>query len=91
MIIRQAKISDLNNIMRMYDSCVKKMISIGVDQWDETYPDLETIKEDIKSKTYYVALKKNFIVGGVNIDTIQDKTYLAIDWEDKCMCKLIFF
>ena len=83
MIIRQAKISDLNNIMRMYDSCVKKMISIGVDQWDETYPNLETIKEDIKSRTYYVALKKNFIVGGVNIDTIQDKTYLAINWEDK--------
>jgi N-acetylglutamate synthase-like GNAT family acetyltransferase len=83
MIIRKAKISDLNKIIKMYSSCVKKMISVGIDQWDETYPDLKTIKDDINSRTYYIASKNNIIVGGVNIDKIQDRTYLKIDWEDK--------
>ena len=38
MIIRKAEISDLENIMLMYKSCVTGMLKNGIDQWDETYP-----------------------------------------------------
>ena len=38
MTIRQAKISDIDNIMRMYKSCVNGMIEENIDQWDDTYP-----------------------------------------------------
>ena len=33
-------------------------------------------------KTFYILLINNVIIGGVNIDKIQDKTYLNIEWED---------
>jgi GNAT superfamily N-acetyltransferase len=83
MIIRKANKSDLDNIMLMYKSCVKGMLENGIDQWDESYPNAEVIMEDLIAQSYFVALEKGIIIGGINIDHNQDKTYLEIDWEDK--------
>ncbi len=83
MIIRKAEISDLENIMLMYKSCVTGMIANGIDQWDESYPNTGVIIEDLIAQTYFVALENGVIIGGINIDQNQDKTYLTIDWEDK--------
>ena len=83
MIIRKAEILDLDNIMLMYKSCVNGMIKNSIDQWDATYPNAEVIMEDLIAHTYFVALENGVIIGGINIDQNQDKTYLTIDWEDK--------
>ena len=83
MIIRKANKTDLENIMKMYKSCVKGMLENGIDQWDDTYPNTEIINEDLNVGTYYVAEIDETIIGGINIDRNQDDTYLALDWEDK--------
>ena len=83
MIIRKAEISDLENIMLMYKSCVTGMVENGIEQWDDTYPNTEIISEDLNVGTYYVAEMDKTIIGGVNIDKNQDDTYLALDWKDK--------
>ena len=83
MIIRKAEISDLENIMLMYKSCVAGMVENGIDQWDETYPNDEIISEDLNVGTYYVAEMNETIIGGINIDKNQDDTYLSLDWIDK--------
>ena len=83
MIIRKANKTDLENIMKMYISCVKGMIKNGIDQWDDTYPNTEVITQDLEKQSYYVAEIEGKIIGGINIDQNQDKTYLDIDWEDK--------
>ena len=83
MIIRKAEISDLENIMLMYKSCVAGMVENGIDQWDETYPNDEIIIEDLNVGTYYVAQMNETIIGGINIDKNQDDTYLSLDWKDK--------
>ena len=82
MKIRKAKISDLNNIMKMYKSCITGMLNSNIDQWDSSYPNKEIIKKDLKAKTYYVAEIANEIVGGINIDQQQDETYLTVDWKN---------
>jgi ribosomal protein S18 acetylase RimI-like enzyme len=82
MIIRKAEISDLENIMLMYKSCVAGMIANGIDQWDESYPNAEVIMEDLIAQTYFAAIENEIIIAGINIDQNQDDTYLAIDWED---------
>lgn len=80
MIIKKAHVNDLKAIMSMYSSCVKGMIENNIDQWDETYPNSNVIKEDIKAGTYFVAIINKEIIGGINIDQKQDKTYLTIKW-----------
>ena len=83
MIIRKANKEDLENIMKMYKSCVTGMLENGIDQWDDTYPNTEIISEDLNVGTYYVSEMDGAIIGGINIDKNQDDTYLALDWEDK--------
>ena len=83
MIIRKANKTDLDNIMKMYKSCIKGMLENGIDQWDDAYPNTEIISEDLNAGTYYVAEMDETIIGGINIDNNQDDTYLALDWEDK--------
>ena len=83
MKIRRAKIEELDQIMNMYKSCVSGMIEANIDQWDNTYPNHMIISEDIRNESYYILLIDNKIIGGINIDKIQDKTYLDIEWEDK--------
>ena len=82
MIIRKANYKDLKNIMKMFNSCVRGMIKNNIDQWDESYPSVENISNDLNSETYYVAEINDEIVGGINIDQIQDKTYLDVNWKD---------
>jgi len=83
MIIRKANKTDLENIMKMYKSCVTGMLENGIDQWDDSYPNTEIISEDLNVGTYYVAEIDGTIIGGVNIDKNQDDTYLALDWKDQ--------
>ena len=83
MIIRKANKEDLENIMKMYKSCVKGMLENDIDQWDESYPNAEIIMEDLIAQTYFVSLEDGVIIGGINIDKNQDDTYLALDWKDK--------
>ena len=83
MIIRKAEISDLENIMLMYKSCVDGMIKNGIDQWDESYPNTKIIMGDLIAQTYFVVTKNEIIIAGINIDQNQDDTYLALDWKDK--------
>ena len=82
MIIQQARLNELEEIMRMYNSCVSGMIKNNIDQWDETYPNSNVIYEDIKLGSYYICKIDDKIVGGINIDQLQDPTYLDINWKD---------
>ena len=82
MTIRKANKRDLEGIMKMYGSCVKGMIENGIDQWDDTYPNLEIINEDLTNGTYYVSEMDGTIIGGINIDQNQDDTYLTLKWKD---------
>ena len=83
MIIRIAYTKDLQDIMKMYNSCVRGMIAHNITQWDNKYPNQEIILKDLKNKTYFVAEKNNEIVGGINIDKLQDEVYNTIKWNDK--------
>lgn len=83
MIVRKAKTNDLDDIMMVYKSCVKGMIDLGIDQWDESYPNKTIISDDIKEQNYYVGIDNNEIIAGIKIDNQQDPTYLTIEWEDK--------
>ena len=83
MMIRKAKINELDEIMNMYASCVDGMQKANIDQWDSTYPNTKIISEDIRNKSFYIFLINDKIIGGINIDKIQDKTYLDIEWKDK--------
>ena len=83
MKIRKAQKKDLENIMKMYKSCVKGMIKNGITQWDSKYPNLDIISLDVNAETFYIAEIEQEIIGGINIDQNQDIAYLDIKWKEK--------
>jgi len=82
MKIRKANLEDIDNIMHMYNSCVRGMIDEGINQWDSTYPNKQIILNDIKYSTFFVVEINKEIVAGINIDKNQDYTYKSIKWCD---------
>jgi ribosomal protein S18 acetylase RimI-like enzyme len=59
------------------------MIDLGIDQWDESYPNRKIIQNDLEEQNYYVAILDEEIIAGIKIDQVQDPTYLNINWKDK--------
>ena len=49
MKITLATTENLDAIMEMYNSCVQGMLALGIDQWDESYPNRTIIEQDLKA------------------------------------------
>ncbi|MBQ3260539.1 MAG: GNAT family N-acetyltransferase [Alistipes sp.] len=49
MILRTAKISDIDTICRIIDEAQAQMARLGIDQWQNGYPDRSSIEADILS------------------------------------------
>lgn len=63
MIFRQATLGDLPEIMPMFDDAVTRMLREGKQQWNESYPALPHIMDDIKSAAGYVMTDSSGVVG----------------------------
>ena len=74
MKITLATTENLDAIMEMYNSCVQGMLALGIDQWDENYPNRTIIEQDLKEGCYYIGIIDNEIVAGMRVDNIQDPT-----------------
>ena len=53
-MIRKAVLSDLKNVFDIYLKAIEKLRSLGIEQWDDIYPDLDTIKNDIERGEMYI-------------------------------------
>ena len=83
MKITLATPENLDAIMEMYNSCVQGMLALGIDQWDESYPNRTIIEQDLKEGCYYIGVLDHEIIAGMRVDKIQDPTYLNVNWTDK--------
>lgn len=79
-MIRKALISDIPTILLICASCAKHMISMGIYQWNEFYPNEDAFKKDIQRQELYVYQIEDKIIGCVVISTHMDKEYEEISW-----------
>jgi ribosomal protein S18 acetylase RimI-like enzyme len=78
--IRPANPCDLQEVMVLYKKCTVKMNQSGLFNWHDSYPDLETISNDIDTRTLYI-LEKDGIQGAVALNSDQPPEYRDIKWE----------
>ena len=79
-MIRQAKLSEIQEILSMTRSCGQKMIAEGVFQWNEHYPNIEAFQKDIKRNELFVFTSEEKIIGCIVISSEKDKEYDDISW-----------
>lgn len=75
MIFRKATESDINGIMKIIKQAQDYFKENGIDQWQNNYPNTETIKDDIKDEYGYVLEDNGQIVGTVAVSFAGEKTY----------------
>lgn len=78
MEFRKAKESDMNNIMEIIKQAQDYFKAQEIDQWQNNYPNIETIQKDIKDGYGYVLLKDYQIVGTVALSFDGEITYQNI-------------
>ena len=77
-------INEAEEIFKIYEQCRRSMQAAGIFQWQNEYPALENIKQDIEDKTLYgyyeQETKNDKCLGAVRISTFQDEEYKEIYW-----------
>lgn len=67
--------TDANCILNIIKQAQYYFKEQGINQWQDNYPNFETVKNDIKSKNGYVLLKGNDVIGTVVVIFDGDKNY----------------
>lgn len=80
MQILKAGITHLQDITALISACRTTLLNKGIHQWDEYYPDTETIRHDINQGELYIAAIAGEVVGGVTLNRNQDPEYSQITW-----------
>ncbi|NQY06334.1 MAG: GNAT family N-acetyltransferase [Flavobacteriaceae bacterium] len=80
MEIVKAKEQDINHLLDITQACAKHMISTGIYQWNEQYPNRAAFEQDIHMGQLYVLKNEDQIKGCIVVSTIMDEEYKEIDW-----------
>lgn len=75
MEFRKAVESDIESIMNIFNQAKAYMKEQGIAQWDDSYPNSEIVKNDIKDEVGYVLVKDNNVVGTVVVIFGEEKSY----------------
>lgn len=78
--IRPAIPSDLEEILEIYKACTLKMNAAGLHNWHSSYPDKQTIMNDILEAALYL-IETDKIHGAVTLNDDQPPEYKDIKWE----------
>ncbi|NLY68095.1 MAG: GNAT family N-acetyltransferase [Tissierellia bacterium] len=75
MEFRKAKESDIDSIMNIIKQAQDYFKEAGIDQWQNNYPNIETIKNDIEKGYGYVLVNDGEVVGTVAVSFDGERTY----------------
>ena len=78
MEFRRAVEDDINSIMKIIKQAQDYLKEQGVNQWQNNYPNFETIKNDIMNQYGYVLLKDLHVIGTVAVSFDGEKNYQSI-------------
>ena len=78
MKFRRAVNTDINDIINIIRQAQSYFKEVGIYQWQDNYPNVETISNDIDNKNSYVLLKDNNIVATAAVSFDEEKTYDSI-------------
>ncbi|AOR24167.1 GNAT family N-acetyltransferase [Clostridium taeniosporum] len=78
MQFRKSIEKDINSIMKIINQAQQQLKEQCVDQWQNNYPNVDTIMEDIKKGYSYVLLEDEEIIATVAISFDGEETYNII-------------
>ena len=80
MDIRKATTEDIDAILSITSACAARMISKGILQWSEEYPNKEVFENDLSKNWLYVVVESNKTIGSITITPEMDEVYKSVKW-----------
>ncbi len=80
MTIRPATPDDAPELLALVRDCVTAMRAAGIEQWDEVYPNNESIARDIAAGTLDVLEEDGVILACITLDQQFDPLWQGMDW-----------
>jgi ribosomal protein S18 acetylase RimI-like enzyme len=77
---RMADGSDLQNVLTLYSGAIRKMRGEGIDQWDELYPDGETLSADIEKREMLLLTQGGEAISATVVNGEQLPEYESVGW-----------
>ena len=81
MNIRKAELMDIGKVIVIYKNAIKAMIDSNLDQWDDIYPAIKILEQDITANQMYVGIIDDKIVSAVVANTEFDEEYKNGRWK----------
>lgn len=78
---RRAGTDDLDALVALYGAAAQDMREKGIDQWDEYYPDQETLTEDVESGDMTLGLLDGALACAYVVNREYDPEYELGAWE----------
>ena len=79
MILRPTKIEDISRVIDIINQAKTYFKNNDIDQWQDGYPNEETIKRDIEKNEAYVLVDEDQIVGTCMVTINGETSYNRID------------
>ena len=79
-MISKGELHELDTILELTRACGKHMRDNGIDQWDENYPDRDSLLNDLNTETLFAYRENSVILGIVVLNESQDEEYAEIKW-----------
>jgi ribosomal protein S18 acetylase RimI-like enzyme len=80
LMIRKAELKDLASIKKLTEACALSMQEKGIFQWNEHYPSLEKLREDISREELFVLEENEELQGMIVLSPIMDEEYIPVEW-----------
>lgn len=80
LVVRKATSADAAALLQLVRDCVAGMRVAGIEQWDEVYPNAETIARDIEAGTLHVLCDGDTIIASITIDQNMDPLWQDLRW-----------
>ncbi len=80
MDIVEAEMRDAPGVMKIIALCLAHMRDQGIEQWDEIYPDLKVIEDDVLAHTLFVIRADSQCVAAICLNEVQPEQYQGIAW-----------
>lgn len=81
MDILPSQIKDLQEIFKLTQACSLDMQSQGIQQWDDTYPTIKLLEQDINSAAMFSLFESDELLGVIVMDDTQSSQYESIEWK----------
>ncbi|EDP96881.1 GNAT family N-acetyltransferase [Kordia algicida OT-1] len=78
--IRKGTSQDIDTLLSITKACAKHMVTKGIFQWNENYPNRNAFENDVARNELYILLYENKIMGSIVISSLMDEEYKTVNW-----------